>query len=315
MWFKNSQIFRFTENVHADGGEWNEKLQDKAFIKLLSNQLNTSGFVPPIKSLTDEYFHVFNGHGIFCIKQQEKVIPASVIKEALEEKIEHIQNQELRKITRKERADLKDDIILELTPKAFSKTKNTMAYIGFKDQILVIDSPSATQADAVIDCLREALGSAPLIPVTPKMIPAQMMTQWLSSSTAPDGFEFGTSIVLKDLSDQGAVIRCKHIDLLSNEITAHLNQGFSVSELSFIFQEKIQFTLTEKLAIKQIKLCDVFSDQLDHETPEDEVASFQQDFSVMSLEFSALFHALITAFGGENLTAKKEKLEQALITA
>lgn len=315
MWFKNIQVFRFTEDVNFEEGEWNDLFSNLAFSPLQSHQPHAIGFSPPIKSLTEQYIYIINGYAIFCIKEQEKIIPSSVVNEKLEEKVESIQVNEHRKVTRKERSDLRDDIIHELTPRAFSKTQRHYAYISIKDNLLVINSSSIKKADLIIDNLRNALGRAPLIPLTPKMAPIQSMTQWLQTERLPLGFTFGDSLVLKDLSDQGGTIRCKQQDLLSEEITAHLKSGLQVTELSITWKDRISFSLNEKLIIKSIKFSDLVTEELDHSFNDDEVSEFNQNFTLMTLEFSQFITDFISALGGENQQAKEKLLEAALLNA
>ncbi len=313
MWFKNIQVFRWASETAFPSENLEQALEDMPFSPLLSSQLQTSGFSAPLKSLPEQLTQPLAGCIMISVKEQEKLIPNSVIKEALEERIEAIQSKEGRKPTRKEQTNLKDDIIHELTPKAFAKTQQHFAYIDLSEQLLIVNSATAKKAEMVIDNLREVLSSAPFTPIVPKIAPSQTLTHWLSSGRLPEKFTLGDSVVLKSLQEEGAAIRCKQVDLFSEDILAHLSNGFVVSDISLIFDDKIQFTLTDKFVIKQIKLLDVLSDQLEQETFEDEIQAFQQDITLMSMEYRQLIKALVLEMGGESKEAASEKLAQAAL--
>ena len=48
---------------------------------------------------------------MFCARKDEKLLPASVVNDALAEKVTEIEQQQARKISRKEKAQFKDDVI------------------------------------------------------------------------------------------------------------------------------------------------------------------------------------------------------------
>lgn len=66
---------------------------------------------------------------MLCGKKEEKVVPGSVVNEMLQERISEIEEREARKLPAKERNRLKDELIFELLPRAFSFSKKTYAYI------------------------------------------------------------------------------------------------------------------------------------------------------------------------------------------
>ena len=83
------------------------------------------GWVSPINGQADNvsFVHASQGCLMVCAKRQEKVLPAAVINEFLNEKVEAIQDAEGRTVGRKERQSLKDDVMMELLPKAFTRSR------------------------------------------------------------------------------------------------------------------------------------------------------------------------------------------------
>lgn len=300
MWFKNVTAYTFTQEAQQHISLWQDAFSEQAFSPLTSQQLQTIGFIPPVASLPDQLLYLVHDYAVFAIKQEEKILPAAVVNEQLSRRVAQIEEKEGRKVTRKERLDLKDEIIFELTPKAFSKSKVLWGFVSLKENLLVLNCSSASQSDKLIDCIREATTTLPIIPLTSKQIPTQLMTGWLKNTKAPEHFQFGESTVLKSLSEQGAAIRFKQCDLFAQDIPAHLDKGFIISELTLIYKEKIQCTIDEKLFIKQIKLTDSYQDSLDHEDIEDEVAHFEHSITFMALELLDLIKGVKQALAADS---------------
>lgn len=79
---------------------------------------------------------------MFCARKDEKLLPASVVNDALAEKVTEIEQQQARKISRKEKAQFKDDVIAALLPRAFSRTRRIHAYLALHDNLLIVNTSS-----------------------------------------------------------------------------------------------------------------------------------------------------------------------------
>ncbi|MDE9443961.1 recombination-associated protein RdgC, partial [Xenorhabdus bovienii] len=95
------------------------------------------------------------------------------------------------------------------------------------------------------------------------------------------------------------VIRCKHQDLITDEIATHIESGKYVTKLALEWEERIQFTLSDDFAIKKIKFSDALREQNDDIDHEDFAQRFDADFVLFSGELSRMFNSLIDALGGE----------------
>lgn len=299
MWFKNLLVYRFTKPFTLAPEVLAEHLAEQAFQPCGSQDLSRYGWVPPLGHSGSEYIHAANGYIMICAKRQDKVLPAAVINEQLAEKVEAIKADEGRAVGRKERQDLKEEITFELLPKAFSRSSLQFAYVAPEQGLLVVDTSSAKRAEELLSYLRESIGSVPVIPLTANNLPQQVMTDWLKSGQPPSGFELGHECELRDPSDEGGVIRCKHQQLSSEEITGHIKAGMYVSKLGLEWQGGIDFMVDEQLAIKRLNFADNIQDQADQVGADGAAEQFDVDFSIMTLELAALIKALTTVFGGE----------------
>ena len=126
MWFKNLALYRFTEPFTLATEELEQKLSEKPFLSCGGHDEFSLGWTSPVGNGVEQLVHPSNGFIMLCLKKEEKVIPASVINEMLLEKISEIEEQEARKLAKKERTALKEDLIFELLPRAFSFSKKNL---------------------------------------------------------------------------------------------------------------------------------------------------------------------------------------------
>jgi len=301
MWFKNLALYRFTEPFTLTAEVLAEKLEDKRFTPCGNHDEFSLGWTSPIGNASEELVHASNGFIMLCLKKEEKVIPAGVINEMLQEKIAVVEEQEARKLSKKERSAAKDELIFELLPRAFSFSKKTYAYIDPKGGWIVVDAASAKKAEDLLSHLRKCLGSLPVVPVNTVDKPTATMTQWLVDKTSvPKGFMVEDECELRSPEDEGSSIRCKKHDLSLPEIINHLDTGKQVIKLAVNWTDRISFIVDENLAIKRLKFLDLIQDQIADTEADDEIARFDVDFSIMTLELANFFPRLLEIFGGEN---------------
>jgi recombination associated protein RdgC len=237
---------------------------------------------------------------MICAKKQEKVLPAAVINEALEEKVAAIAEKDGRPVHRKERQSLKDDIIMELLPKAFTRSQLQFAYIAPKQNYIVVNAASANKAEELLSALRESIGSLPVTPLTSLRLPYEAMTDWVLNGSLSEQFIIGSECELSDPKESGSVIRCKYQDLASPEITSHIKGGMIVTQLSLNWQDGLEFVLDDKLAIKRMRFADNICEKADSYDSQDAIDQFDNEFSVMTIELSAFIDNLTAALGGIN---------------
>ncbi len=301
MWFKNLALYRFTEPFPLAADELEEKLADKRFTPCGSQDEFSMGWTSPIGGSVEQLIHASNGFMMLCLKKEEKVIPAGVINEMLQDKVAEKEQQEARKLSKKERSALKDELIFELLPRAFSFSKRTFAYIDPKGGWMVVDAASAKKAEDLLSHLRKCLGSLPVVPVNTVDKPVTIMTQWLvDNATTPKDLIVEDECELRSPEEDGSIVRCKRHNLSLPEITNHLDSGKQVIKLAVNWTDRLSFIVDENLAIKRLKFLDLIQDQVSDTDAEDEVARFDVDFSIMSLELSNFLPRLVEIFGGEN---------------
>lgn len=304
MWFKNLIFYRFTQPFTTDAQTLHEKLAESRFVPCSSQEQSRYGWVTPMGKLSDQLVHASNNHLLLCAKKEEKILPGSVIKELLTEKVEEIEAEQDRKVRKKERDNLKDELMMELLPKAFSRHQLTFAYIAPEAGLLVVDASSAKRADELTAFLRKTLGSLPISLPALQQAPASVMTHWVGEqSPLPTGFELGDEAELKDPSENGALIRCKQQTLLCEEIGVHLAAGKQVVKVALHWNDTLGFVLGEDLILRRVKFSDVVQEKASEMGEADAAAAFDADFTLMTLELSRFLPQLLEALGGEEKSA------------
>ena len=304
MWFRNARVFRFTKPFDISAEELEEKLQADAFKPCGPQETSRQGWVPPLGKHGEQLVHSANGYHLIALRKEEKILPGPVVKEAVEEKAEAIEFEQGRKVRRKEKDEIKEQVMLEMLPQAFSKNRRSFAYLAPQDGVLVVDAGSAKQAEDLASTLRKSLGSLPVRPPAVEQAPAFTFTGWLNESIdLPGKVVLGTECELKDPSEDGGVVRCKGLDLKADEIRNHLDAGMQVTKLSLTWDDNVSFVLDEELGIRRLKFGETLQEQLDNVDADDALAKFDASFSLMTLELAKLIPGLLQALGGEDRSA------------
>lgn len=298
MWFKNVRIYRFTKPFAHTVEALEEKLTEQAFQPCGKHDQEKYGWVSPLGRHGKMLTHTVGGYTMICAQKQEKILPSCVVNDAIHERIEEIEHKQDRKVFRKERQQLKEDVTLELLPKAFTRDNTTYAYISPKENLLVIDASSATKAEELLSYLRGTIESLPVILPSTKNVPSSTMTEWLLHQTASHDFEIDQECELYNPSEDGNVVRCKGQDLASDEIQGHLSAGKQVKKLGLLWKGALSCIIEDDLTIKRLKFQDMILEKAAEADAESAAEQFDQDFAVMTLELSRFFNALFGAFGG-----------------
>ena len=300
MWFKNLIFYKFTEQFTHSQEQLQEKLQEHAFSPCKSQELSRYGWSSPCKLLEQELVHEVQGFLMISSFKEEKILPGSVVKEMLSDKVSQIEHEQARKVYKKERDQLKDEIVLDLLPRAFSKYQKTFALIAPQQGWLVVDASSHKRAEELLSFLRGSLGSLPVALPDVQHSPSAIMSHWLENhAEIPQHFEILDECELRDNLVEGGVIRIKGQQLEDDEFVAHLEAGKRVVKLSVEWDEQLKFVIQDDLSIKRLKLTEQLQEQLAEENSEDEIAEFDTNMVQMGLELTKLYPQLIDVFGGE----------------
>ncbi|MDF7210907.1 recombination-associated protein RdgC [Proteus mirabilis] len=298
--FKNAIVYRMTRDIQISAEQLEEALKTLAFIPCSSQDMSRTGCVSPLGNYGEMLTHVAGNQVLLCIKKEEKILPSTVIKETLQEKIEKLESEQGRKLKKTEKATLKDEVIHSLLPRAFSKYSQTQIWIDLDKQRIIVDASSSKRAEDSLALLRKTLGSLPVIPLHTEQPVELTLTEWVRNNDTPAGFMLHDEAELKAVLEKGGIAKFKKQDLASDEIATHIEAGKYVTKLSMDWQDRIKFTLTDSLMLKKISLSDVLKEHNDDIHHDDYAQRFDADFILFTGEFSVLIDELVSALGGES---------------
>lgn len=303
MFFKNLIAYRFTQTVDLAPETLWAALETKQHREPASQELTTYGFVPPLGSISAAMVETAKApvgdYILVAAMKTERILPGSVIRDELVKKIGEIEAGQLRKVYKKERDQLKDEIIQAFLPRAFLRSKVTRALIMPADGLLIVDASSPRVAEDFLSTLREVLGSLPLRPVTTKIAPIATMTEWVKVQKAADDFFVLDECEMRDTHEDGGTVKVKGQDLTSDEIEMHISTGKLVTKLALAWKDRFSLVLDDKLIIKRLRFDDLLHDQATADGGEDQYGQHIASLTIMAGAFAEFFPALLEAFGGE----------------
>ena len=301
MWFKNLQLYRLGQPFDLTPEVFEERLRADEFKGCNSMDMLTRGWTSPLGRHGQQLVHAANGYIMICARKEEKIIPAGVVKQLLDDKVAGIEAAEARELYRREKMRMKEEIIVDLLPRALTRISNQFAYIDVRNMLMIVDSASPGKAEDLISQLRTTLGRFPATPVKTRQSLSARMTNWLSGVALPRDYVLGGDCELKHPDPEGGVISCKHQDLEAGEVRNHIKNGKFAVKLALQWKERLSFVLHEDMSIKRLRFEDIIKEAESDNEADDPVSRFDLDFSLMVLELAEFFPNLLEALGGEDI--------------
>jgi recombination associated protein RdgC len=292
MWFKNLQIYRMTGwNLTTDALE--AQLSRHPLQACLSMEMQSIGWTPP-KEDNEKFVHVLGQHALISLGIEKKLLPGTVINQLTKERAVEIEQQQGFKPGRKQLRDIKEDITIELLPRAFTLRHKTHAWIDTTGGWFVIDTSNINKADEFTEMLFKSVDDVTLKPLNTHFSPSAAMTGWLSGSEIPTTFTIDRHCELRGMDDEQSTVSYTRHSLDSEEITRHVKSGKEATRLAMTWRDKISFVLHENMQLRRISPLEILKEPT--ESTEEE---FDSDFAIMTGEFAQLLPDLIEALGGE----------------
>ncbi|MFK3829278.1 recombination-associated protein RdgC [Pseudomonas fulva] len=302
MWFKNLLTYRLTQDVPFEPEALEAALASKPARPCASQELATYGFVAPFGKGEDApLVHISGDYLLIAARKEERILPSSVVNDAVKEKVEEIETEQMRKVYKKERDQIKDEIIQAFLPRAFIRRSMIFAAIAPRLGVILVNSASAKRAEDLLSTLREVMGSLPVRPATVKIAPVATMTDWVKSQNAAEGFYVLDECELRDTAEDGGIVRCKRQDLTGEEIQLHLSTGKVVTQLALAWQDKLSFVLDDKMVIKRLKFEELLQEQAEQDGGDEAAQQFDASFQLMMMTFAEFLPVLFEALGGEEI--------------
>nr|ELR5038795.1 recombination-associated protein RdgC [Providencia stuartii] len=295
---KNLVIYRLTRDIDFNNLE--EQLLPLKYKPCGSLDMSQFGFIPPLGiGKSDCLTHRVNDQLLISLYKEEKIIPAQVIKDETQKKVTKLELDQGRKLKKTERDSIRDEVVHELLPRAFSKYTRFDVWINITDGLIIGLVSSPRRAEDCFALLRKALSSLPVVPLTMQDPIELTLTEWVRNGQLPKGFVLGEQSEMKAILEEGGIAKYTKQDLISDEIQTNIHAGKLVTKLSLGYEDRVTFCIDDSFVLSKLKFDTAFLETNDDIGMEDYNQRFDADFFLIVSELNILIKALIDSLGGE----------------
>ena len=270
-------------------------LKDNPFIELGPIDASRAGFVPVPQGY--EYVERFEGGLAFAVRIDEKILPASVVKQEVAKRCKVIKETRDYIPGRKERKEIEEIVIQELLAKALVRSKTITCYYDTANRFLIIPVSSKTIAAMITGKLVKAVGSVKTETINisdVKMGLTTRLTSWVQCNEEAFGenFNLGDVVQLQRITEKKEKISfdLKILDSAREGLSEALSAGFYVTSLGMM-HGSVAFRLTSDFHFKDVAF------GYETEDPENAYEGWLQDAAVQVLEFSRVVTSLCDLMG------------------
>lgn len=177
-------------------------------------------------------------------------------------------------------------------------SKKLLAILDSVSQRLIINTSSSNQASQLTSFLRKSIPGIVIEPLNLTENLALRFAEWIHSpATLPDDFQLASDCLLFSLEDEKKRVHCKGYELPAEEILTLLAQGMGTAEISLIWKERVQFTLTHDFTFKKLKSLDYLIDDFNEiRQLEEEYQRQDAALTLLSGELRELINGLMKIF-------------------
>ena len=295
--FKNLIVYRIGPGWAANSAELEAGLEKMVFVECGATQPVSAGWAPPRGVAHAPLLESVGGQWLMKLVVEQRVLPSAVVKRRVDERAAQIEQATGRKPGKKQQKELKEEVMLDLLPQAFTKQAAIRVWLNPKDRLLLIDASSPAKADDVVTQLVKAVDGLALTPLHTAQSLAAAMSEWLTTGEAPAGFSVDRECELKSPDETKSAVRYARHALDIEEVRQHIANGKVPTQLALTWQGRVSLLLTEAMQVKKIAFLEgVFEGGSKPKKDE----AFDADAAIATGELGKLIPDLIAALGGEH---------------
>lgn len=204
------------------------------------------GFVPPIDGHPIQFNH--QGAPLFAVGFAERILPASVVDDALAERLKLFEARNGRKPGKMAKSSIREDVLGELLPRSHIKRTVVRAYLDHEARLLVCDTSSRKRAEAVVRLLRDSLGTLPAKAIRCEQHFGVVVRDWLRGQF-PATIGWGPYVALRAETERATF---SGFDAARQEIEEALASGLDPTCIALI-GSAMTFRLHDDMRLTSIK--------------------------------------------------------------
>ncbi|ASM75783.1 recombination-associated protein RdgC [Vitreoscilla filiformis] len=244
-------------------------------------------------------------HGwMLAYKTETKKVPTQALKARVAEMAEAIYKETGRRPGKTAAKDLAEAAKFELLPRAFALQETTLVWLDTDNGWLALDCASAKRGADIVTALVRMIPGLVVTPVQTQVSPAAAMSTWLGSGDAPWSFGLclGRSAELHRQDETRAKVRYVNHSLVTDEVRAHVREGYTAKQLALEWDTRMTFVLTDAWTLRNVALTDVVLEE--NKTAggpgwPDAEEVWRTDAVLMTAELQRMLADLMNALGGK----------------
>jgi recombination associated protein RdgC len=275
-------------------------LEECPFTEALPGQAGSIGFIP-----RDGYTLVDTFHGgfAFTVRIDEKIVPAGAVRTELEKRCKEVCDaMGLRRVGKKLKAELKDNIILEFRAKALVRTNHITCFYDTKNGYLVIPTTSRTTAGHITSLLVRVVGSIKTETIHISDVKNGLttrLTAWMDEDTDAFGEFAPCDEVAMTNGNEKLTVKMDSLANAEDALREAIKRNFTIKSMRFMAGTEVKFGLTSDFAFKGIDFPVSDAAQADDDM-------WLHEASVQLLSFSAIVKDLCDLLGYKEPEQEKE---------
>lgn len=300
MWFKNLVVYRLNAGWPRKAEDLEAKLAQQPLQKCGGYEMESRGWTCPRHE--GQYLYHQNKQWLIALGSEQKLLPASVIRQVVEERIAELQAAQAHPVGRKQKREIRDKVTAELMPRALSRRRLTYAWIDTANGWLAVDAAGEPKAEQFLETLRRTEDGLSATRLDTQMSSSVAMSRWIMAGEAQGPFGIDQDLELRASDASKATVRYARHALEGKDIRDHIAAGKQPVRLGLTWNDRVSFVLTEQLLVKRLQFLEILkreSSEESGEAIEDEDERFDIDFALMTGELSRMLADLVQALGGE----------------
>lgn len=254
----------------------------------------SSGFMPVFADASDSLARRVNGADLIRLRSQSRVLPAAVVNEELEVRIEAYRERMNEAPSPREKRRIKAEARDELMPKAMLKSDKIWGYVDLKEKVLGIDAAQPTAAERFLRRLSVGVENVNFRPLAFNKPVQDLLTRVLLGN-APAQFALGRECLMQDPGEPKSKVRWSGFDLADKAIRDHIADGMRLTHLAIIYDNILSFVLDENGVLSKVRIVGMDDESDDHQDP---LARMDSEFVLTSGTLRLLLADLRKALGG-----------------
>jgi len=226
----------------------------------------SSGWVAIDPDTSDLLARRVNGADLFRLRSQSRVLPAAVVNEELEVRIEEFRKRMQEAPSPREKRRLKAEARDELMPRAMLKSDRIWGYVDLREKVLGIDTALDSVAERFLRRMQASLDGINIRPLQ-FMKPVDELLSGIFFDDAPRQFSLGRECRMQDLGDAASKVRWTDFDLSDKSIRDHVANGMRLTHLSIVYDNMMKFVMDENGVLTKLKFVGMDDDTEDHKEP------------------------------------------------